>query len=74
MTKHDERAQAAALGEEPLAMFEDGLPLKFLRGSQRGVSTVEFSSKREDEWQRKEICRRRALHSDVSFVGLLAIR
>jgi hypothetical protein len=27
-----EREQAAALGDGPLAMFDDGLPLKFLRG------------------------------------------
>src|SRR6516162_5405452 len=47
-----ERTQAAALGEGPLAMFDDGLPLKFLHGPQSttGVGAMEFSSKHEDEW------------------------
>lgn len=47
-----EREQAAALGEGPLAGFDDGLPLKFLRGP-KGVKIMEFSSKRDDEWLAK---------------------
>ena len=47
-----ERTQAAVLGEGPLAMFDDGLPLKFIHGPQSttGVGAMEFSSKHEDEW------------------------
>jgi hypothetical protein len=32
MTRADERLRAAALGDGPLAMFDDGLPLQFLHG------------------------------------------
>jgi hypothetical protein len=66
-TKIRERAHAAALGDGPLAMFDDGLLLQFLHGPQQflhgpqqvgrpetiGANTVEFSSKREDEWQQR---------------------
>jgi hypothetical protein len=55
-----EREQAAALGDGPLAMFDNKLPLKFMRAlnsikqpEKTGVITVEFSSKVEDDWQAK---------------------
>ena len=54
----DERLRAAALGDGPLAMFDDGLPLQFLHGPEKpagteGLTDMEFSSKHEDEWLRR---------------------
>ena len=58
----NERAQAAALGDGPLAMFDDGLPLQFLRGPHCATGRAEVTaevdtmgeiSKQEDDWQAK---------------------
>jgi hypothetical protein len=48
-----ERTQAAALGDGPLVMFDDGCPLQFLHGSkpkQEQDSTMGKLTQQENEW------------------------
>src|SRR5262245_56234910 len=51
MTREEERRIAASLGDGPLAMFDDGLPLKFLRSPEsKREDSMGALTKQENEW------------------------
>jgi len=56
MTREEERRIAAELGEGPLVMFDDGLPLKFLHGqkpmhdTKKDANCMGDVTKQENDW------------------------
>ena len=52
MTREEERRIAAELGEGPLVMFDDGLPLQFLhrQSNTRNLDSMGELTKKENEW------------------------